>query len=49
MDLGTLLLVVRGFFENITYMIYFWALILLIGFLGATVFKKFKNSFVDYL
>ncbi|GAF21951.1 teichoic acid translocation permease protein TagG [Bacillus sp. JCM 19047] len=37
------------FFENITYMIYFWTVILLIGFLGATVFKKFKNSFVDYL
>ncbi|WP_078394046.1 ABC transporter permease [Shouchella patagoniensis] len=37
------------FYEDIPYMIYFWAGILLLSFIGAYVFNKFKNSFVDYL
>ncbi len=37
------------FFDNIPYMIYFWSGILLLAFVGAYVFNKFKNSFVDYL
>lgn len=37
------------FFEDLTYMLYFWSGILILGFVGAHVFNKFKNSFVDYL
>ncbi|ALA53740.1 ABC transporter permease [Shouchella clausii] len=39
----------RWFYEDLTYMAFFWSGILLIGFIGSHVFYKFKNSFVDYL
>ncbi|MEK4566288.1 ABC transporter permease [Alkalihalobacillus sp. FSL R5-0424] len=40
----------RGwFFENIIYLSYFWAGILILAFLGSYMHYKFKDSFVDYL
>ncbi|MEY8752201.1 ABC transporter permease [Alkalicoccobacillus gibsonii] len=37
------------FFENVTYMSYFWTGILVLAFIGSYIHYKFKDSFVDYL
>lgn len=37
------------FFHDLAYTIYFWAVNLLILFIGASIHVKFKHKFVDYL
>lgn len=37
------------FFEDVTYTLYFWALVLLQFIIGAAIHMKFRRHFIDYL